>query len=388
MEDQTLSKRIRLYCRYKAQQVSTEDLVWDHQKTPHANYVTICHLRSRLLHCLEARKEVHRLYGDGDEGHKLAITFVEAQVVTADNLLEALAQRMYADIQAEQEAAAAIEIENVEEPTKSLKADKVKKAKKVVPTIEETCHRLREESEVLNTWRDEAEQKMRTIYHRIWIIITTDDAVSLEMRQMATQTKDYGITELFVMMDILTSRFVVGDLPLNKIIHKHTYERLAYFYYNQVEDKALRNFILRFQQQVVNKRHLVESLPTKEIHAGLKLFNTCFSAASSFTTLSTCNFVVELTASIHILVQFGRGACRRADDFHRSVLVKEHGEGVVNNIDTVTRQLMAMSDPKNAWSTVDLELPWAAIRFAKLFVHLILVASQFMVEGMKKQPFV
>ena len=87
MAQKLLRRRWSLYIKYKTYSVDDSQLYIQPSLPADENYRNLFLLQKRIQKCLDARMEVHRMYADDDMGHKNAIAYTEAQLATANSLL-------------------------------------------------------------------------------------------------------------------------------------------------------------------------------------------------------------------------------------------------------------------------------------------------------------
>lgn len=305
-------RRLRLYLRYKSQQVEHTEICVHPEWTDSQNYKALWSIHLRLGRGLALRREVFGLYADDDAGHAAAIEFVQKQMVAVEELLCTICARM---MQTKTKAQQEEDDESEDDDDDDDKDAGVRT--EVLRNLEKEGE---EELDELQQMENISTDKMLDANDRILHFINESSEISADLRQMVEQNK--GKNEPAVSLSFLILASEEGAANPNRFM----------FYYAEISDDAIRKTLLDFQdKQLVHKRELLyqlqhaytrtnrfvqklqkETVERKSfIDFGLRLFSDAFSCAGHFTTRYSISAVVALTSTTAILV------------FHRPMLQED-----------------------------------------------------------------
>lgn len=401
MADTLKKQRARLYMHYKLNQVATEELVRLSHMTAEANYKRLCGIRIRLMHCLNARRAVHELYGDGEHGHAEAIAYVASQVALTDDLLREVCNEMIAvaapvtqtKVEVEQAAATA-----TEEKKKAAGKQKARR-RNVKGCVEDLCQKLRVESETLETIAKQSLDKFCDVLMRMVDISMKDVDISSDMRCLVKDTFKRDAYETLNMFAGITMLIIYdANIPAGQTLSGRCLQ--SYFYYNDVTDDTLKQAIIKFQDKyLVRKRHLIETLEeakTRDLDCvylaylqklSVKLFAHLYSLTGPYTTRRSLSTVIILAGGVSKMSSKRFELCEPSDDARRRrFLVKKYGEAYVKDVEDATHMMLNLCDEADAWHPT--LLPWTYFLNAKdLYVATTHAYAQYILKRTERQLF-
>lgn len=335
-----IRRRLRLYLRYKSQQVDKAEIYLRPEWTHAQNYKALYKIFLRLNRCLESRRKVHELYADNDPGHVLAINYVEKQIAEVEKLLLSLNDQLQKPEEGHTEYDTVLNDELVVEEEGATT---------------QTVRLLKEESikevDELAQMETIAQDKAFNTMTRIMNFLRDDTEVTGNLRQLVednitTSTNMHALLLSFIVMIVRAEN--MAHLPkLNSFL----------FYHVDISDTAIRDAMLRFQnEQIVSKRNLSHHLQQAYTHSssrtkvgdrkefigfGLRLFDDLFHGAGHFTTLNSILAVVNLTINTIIISHDARlHTCKEIDAVCRRRLLEKYSDDVMDDMESAARTLV------------------------------------------------
>lgn len=335
-----IRRRLRLYLRYKSQQVDKAEIYLRPEWTHAQNYKALYKIFLRLNRCLESRQKVHELYADNDLGHVLAINYVEKQIAEVEKLLLSLNEQLQKSEEGHTEYDTVLNDEFVVEEEE---------------TTTQTVRLIREESrkevDELAQMESIAQDKAFDTMTRIMNFLRDDNEVSENLRQLVED----NITTSTNMHALLLS-FIIMIVRAENMAHIPNLNHFL-FYHVDISDTAIRDAMLRFQnEQIVSKRNLSHHLQQAYSHSssntevgdrkefigfGLRLFDDIFHGAGHFTTLNSILAVVNLTINTIIISHDARlHTCKERDVVCRRMLLDKYSDDVMDEMESAARKLV------------------------------------------------